>query len=297
MIDKLELFMALARERHFGRAAAACNISQPTLSSAIKQLEEQLGVQLVRRGARFHGLSPEGERVLDWARRIVADWRTMTAEMRAAHQGLAGTATIAAIPTALSMVQELTASVSASHPGVTFTVLSRSSVQIISMVDNLEADIGITYLDNEPLSAVTPVPLYTEHYRFICAPGMADAPQGTISWADAARYPLCLLTPDMQNRRIINRFLSESGAMPSPVIETDSVIAMMAHIRSGRCAGILPEKLAAFFAGTAPLVTLPLGEPQGYFRVGVIAKRQDPHTPLVETLLRHAGRLASRMQE
>ena len=297
MIDKLEMFMALAREEHFGRAAAACNISQPTLSSAIKQLEEQLGVQLVRRGARFHGLTPEGERVLEWARRIVSDWRTMNAEMRAALQGLSGTATIAVIPTALSMVQELTASVAKSHPSVTFTVLSRSSIQIIDMVDNLTADIGVTYLDNEPLSAVVSVPLYTEHYRFICAPDMVDAGQGTMSWADAARHPLCLLTPDMQNRRIINRYLGESGAMPSPVIETDSVIAMMAHIRSGQCAGILPEKLADFFTGATNLVTLPLGEPKGRFRVGVIAKRQDPHTPLVETLLRHAARLSGEPED
>jgi DNA-binding transcriptional LysR family regulator len=65
MIDKLEFFIALAGAQHFGRAAEECGISQPTLSAAIRQLEDQLGVVLVVRGSRFQGLTPEGQRVLE----------------------------------------------------------------------------------------------------------------------------------------------------------------------------------------------------------------------------------------
>ena len=89
MIDRLSMFMVLAREEHFGRAAEVLGITQPSLSSAIKALEEQLGVQLVRRGSRYQGLTPEGERVLDWARRIVGDARAMQAEMAASSVSLA----------------------------------------------------------------------------------------------------------------------------------------------------------------------------------------------------------------
>ena len=64
VIDKLEFLLALSRERHFGRAAEACGVTQPTLSAGLKQLEEQLGVLLVNRGSRFQGFTPEGERVL-----------------------------------------------------------------------------------------------------------------------------------------------------------------------------------------------------------------------------------------
>ena len=60
MIDKLEYFIALAREQHFGRAAEECGVTQPTLSAGIKQLEDTLGVMLVQRGSRFQGLTPEG---------------------------------------------------------------------------------------------------------------------------------------------------------------------------------------------------------------------------------------------
>ena len=65
MIDKLEMFIALARERHFGRAAEDCGVTQPTLSAAVKQLEDQLGVMLVRRGSRFQAHPPSSS-VLFW---------------------------------------------------------------------------------------------------------------------------------------------------------------------------------------------------------------------------------------
>ena len=126
MIDKLEFIIALARERHFGNAAEACGVSQPTLSAGIKQLEDSFGVLLVQRGSRFQGFTPEGERVLDWARRIVGDTRAMHQEIDALKRGLAGHIRIAAIPTALAMVAILTTPYRAKHPDVSFSILSRN---------------------------------------------------------------------------------------------------------------------------------------------------------------------------
>src|SRR4029453_2364279 len=167
MLDKLEYLMALARERHFGRAADACGVTQPTLSAGIKQLEETLGVLLVQRGSRFIGFTPEGERTLDWARRIVGDERAMREEIKALKHGLTGQLRIAAIPTALAMVAQLTTPYRARHPDVRFTVLSRTSIEVLSLLDNLEIDAGVTYLDNEPLGRVNAVPLYPEHDRLL----------------------------------------------------------------------------------------------------------------------------------
>ena len=104
LIDKLELLLALAKERHFGRAAEACGVTQPTMSTSLKQLEEILGVMLVQRGSRFQGFTPEGERTLDWARRIVGDARAMRQEINALKDRLSGEIAIAAIPTVLGMV-------------------------------------------------------------------------------------------------------------------------------------------------------------------------------------------------
>jgi DNA-binding transcriptional LysR family regulator len=118
MIDKLELLIALAREQHFGRAAESTGVSQPTLSAGIKQLEDTFGVLLVRRGSRFRGFTAEGERVLEWARRIVGDARAMRQDIDALKRGLAGHITIAAIPTALAMTAMLTTPYRSKHPNV-----------------------------------------------------------------------------------------------------------------------------------------------------------------------------------
>ena len=142
MIDKLEFLLALARERHFGRAAEACGVTQPTLSAGIKQLEETMGVLLVNRGSRFQSFTPEGERVLDWARRIVGDSRAMRQEIEALRHGLTGRLRIAAIPTTLAMVASLTTPFRMRHPNVQFTILSRTSIEVLAQLENLEIDAG-----------------------------------------------------------------------------------------------------------------------------------------------------------
>src|ERR1041384_6556623 len=120
---------------------------------------------LVNRGSRFQGFTPEGLRVLDWARRIVGDTRAMRQEVHALKHGLAGRLRLAAIPTALAMVETLTTPYRARHPEVQFTILSRTSSEILAHLENLEIDAGLTYLDNEPLGRVTAIPLYHERYR------------------------------------------------------------------------------------------------------------------------------------
>ncbi len=292
MIDKLQFFLTLAREQHFGRAAEECGITQPTLSAAIRQLENELGVMLVNRGSRYKGLTPEGQRVLEWARRIVDDARTMKEEMRAARTGLSGHMRIAAIPTALSLVPRITAPFQAKHPDVTFSIQSATSLQIMSQLENLETDVGITYLDNEPLGRVVTVPLIEERYHLVVARSMALPNRDSISWAEASRMPLCLLTADMQNRRIINRHLSEAGATVEPRLESNSMIVLFTHVLTGKWASIMPIDAARSFGFAEDVSIIPLTEPEASHSVGVVALERDPNTPLVSALLnaaRNAG--------
>jgi DNA-binding transcriptional LysR family regulator len=290
MIDKLEMFIALANERHFGRAAEVCGVTQPTLSSAIRQLEDQLGVQLVFRGSRFQGLTPEGVRVLDWARRIVSDMRALKAEMKVVRSGLSGNVRIGVIPTALPMVAELTAPFILRNPNVRVSILSRTSGEILAEIESLELDAGITYLDNEPLGRVAQVPLYTEFYRLLCAPGTPLASRDKVTWAEVAEQPLCLLTADMQNRRIVNQHLAETGASVVPQVESNSTIALIAHVMTGRWASVVPTKLAKL-ALAGGLVAVPIVEPEAEHLVGLVTARRDPLTPVLAALLAEAERL------
>jgi DNA-binding transcriptional LysR family regulator len=293
MIDKLEFIIALAREQHFGRAAEACDVSQPTLSAGIKQLEDAFGVLLVQRGSRYHGLTAEGERVLEWARRIVADSRAMRQEIDALKRGLAGHVQIAAIPTALAMTAMLTTPYRARHPDVRFTIVSRTSIQVLSMLENLEVDAGLTYVDNEPVGRVNVVPLYREEYRLLTSSTSALGNRDQVTWAEVGKVPLCLLTTDMQNRRIIDGLLRDAGATPSPTLESDSMIVLYAHVRTGKWASIMPAKLAESLGLTESVRAIPIVEPAATHLIGLVVPERDPTTPLIKALVTEARQLAA----
>ena len=260
MIDKLEMLIALARERHFGRAATACNVTQPTLSSAIKSLEEHLGVQLVQRGARFIGLTPEGERVLARAKAIVAEARALKSDVAVARRGLSGTLRLGVIPTALAAVHDLTRPFLDDHPGVRLRIDSLNSHDILERLADFEIDAGLSYAtaDNprDRLPGFKSLLLYEEHYALV-TPADPELPE-TLTWADLGGFELGLLTPDMQNRRIIDRNLAKVGIVASPRIESSSIVALVSHVTETHTATILPARTAAFFAEGRGLACIPL---------------------------------------
>jgi DNA-binding transcriptional LysR family regulator len=292
VIEKLEFLIAVAKEKSFSRAAEACGVTQPTLSAGVKQLEDSLGVLLVNRSSRFHGLTAEGERVLDWAKRIVGDARAMRQEVRTLKEGLVGQLKIAVIPTALGIVSALTTPYREKHPGVRFSIISASSSEVLTMLDNLEIDAGITYLDNEPLGRVRSVPLCTERYRLLTFAGNPLGDRERVTWAEIGRIDLCLLTPDMQNRRIIDRLIRKGGTEPAPILESNDVILLFDHVKSGHWATVLPEKLVKTLEVAAPLRSIPIVEPEAVHEIGLIAPQRDPVIPQVAALVSEAKKLA-----
>jgi DNA-binding transcriptional LysR family regulator len=297
MIDKLEFLLALAREKNFGKAAEQCGVTQPTFSAGIKQLEATLGVLLVHRSSRFIAFTTEGERVLEWARGIVADSRAMRQELRALKHGLVGRLKLAAIPTVLPMVSALTTPYRAKHPNVTFTILSRTSIEILSMLENLEIDAGLTYIDNEPLGRVRAVPLYLEQYRLLTSETSPLGDRDSVTWAEVAKIPLCLLTPDMQNRRIIDQLLrAAGGGVPDPTLESNSMIVLFSHVRTGRWASVMPEKLADTLGLTEHLRSIPIVEPEAVHSIGLVVPDREPMPPIAAALVAEAKLLAERLR-
>jgi DNA-binding transcriptional LysR family regulator len=297
MIDKLEFIIALAREKHFGRAAEACNVSQPTLSAGIKQLEEMLGVLLVQRGSRFSSFTPEGERVLEWARRIVGDSRAMRQDVESLKRGLTGHIRIGAIPTTLAMTAMLTTPYRARHPNVRFTIHSRTSAEILNALENLEIDAGLTYLDDEPIGNVSKVPIYLESYRLLTSVESPLGQRATVTWPEVGAIPLCLLTPNMQNRRILDKLLAAAGHKPEPTLESDSMIALYAHVRTGRWSSIMPARLVDTLGLTEQVRAIPIIEPSETHTIGLVVLQRDPTTPLITALMTESRQLAKMMMD
>jgi DNA-binding transcriptional LysR family regulator len=293
MLDKLEFLIALAGERHFRRAADKVGVSQPTLSAGIKALEETLGAALVNRGARYVGLTPEGERVVAWARRLTGDARAMRQEIDVLKRGVAGEVRLGVIPTALPIAARLVDAFVARHPQVRFTVLSLSSNAILSMIEDFALDGGLTYLDNEPLPQMAATPVYLERYQLVT---QADGPfkgRKSVTWAQIAALPLCLFTQDMQNRRIVEEMLARHapGAAVTSM-QTNSSVVMSQLVAAGRWSSIMPPVLVQAMPFTDKVAVLPIIEPEMVHSVGLVMLEREPVPALARALAQAAEALA-----
>jgi len=291
VIKQLVYLLALARERHFGAAAERSHISQPTLSAAIRQLEEELGVPIVERGNRFIGFTPEGERVLDYARRIVADCDAMRQELGELREGLIGQLRVGVVPSALPVMPLITGPFLQIHPRVNVSIWSMTSVEIQHGLDNFSLEAGITYIDNEPVTNARSVPLYRENYTLLTPGDGPFAGRETVSWTEAAGVPLCLLTPDMQNRRIIDGIFKSVGCKPRAVIETNSMINLSLHVSTSQWSAVVPSTVPQLWGIPERTLALRLIEPSAAFMLGIVIADRSPPSPLARALFSESANL------
>ncbi|MBY0562330.1 MAG: LysR family transcriptional regulator [Hyphomicrobium sp.] len=290
-VRQMSYLVALAREKHFGRAAERCHVTQSTLSSGLKALERELDMRLVIREPRFIGLTPEGERVVEWASQIISDYESLKQDVEGLRQGLKGILRLGVVPAAMPAVAKLTSPFCAKYPNVAIDIESMSSVQIQSALDKFEIDAGLTYLDNEPLSNVRRKPLYREHYLFVTHKDNPIAQSDTVTWRTAVSENLCLLQESMQNRRVLNNITRSLGLKLSPTITSNSFLAVCSHVCSGEWSSIIPHTFSYIFAGCNELALIDMVEPVHSQAIGLVASDRDPLTPLAHALMRCADRL------
>lgn len=286
LVRQLSYFVTLARERHFARAAEACNIAQPTLSAAIRKLEEDLDATLVVRNHKFVGLTAEGEKLLIWGRQILADYSSLREDLKGSPRGLTGTLRLGVIPAAMPSVAFLTARFAAANPAAKIDIQSMTSRAIERGLEAFEIDGGMTYLDNEPIDHVRQLPLYREHFIFVVHRSHACAQRKSITWKEAAAERLCLLREDMQNRRIINRLAASINVAINPTVVGNSFLAVCSHLRQGEWASIVPHTFLYIFGGGSELVAIDLRDPVHSQAVGLVLSDRDPASPMTEALIR-----------
>lgn len=295
LLRQLQYLVALANERHFARAAAACSVTQPTLSAGIKQLEEEIGVLLVLRSQRFEGFTPEGERVLGWARRIVLEFDALRQEASRMRGELHGEVNIGAVPMAIPVLPRLVTAFARAHPRVSVSLLSIPSAEIQRRLEDHSLDAGVTYLDGDTSRHLRQVPLYEEHYVLVLGgeDGWA-ADRERIAWAEVPERPYCLLTRNMQNRRIIDEQLQRADVRIEAAAETDSVATLVGLLATGEWASIVPQSLLSLLraAEHRPFRSLRLDSPSLGTPIGLVVSGHDPLTPAARELLALTERLA-----
>ena len=275
LLDSMRYLVALEQHRHFGRAASACHITQPALSNALRALEEELGVAIVRRGRSYEGLTFEGERVLASANRLLREQELLRQDLHSGAGSPRGTLAIGAVPTTIPVAARFAAQLRARYHGIVPVVRSLSSPEIETGLESLSLDIGLGYTERG--AKFTAVPQYTEQYFLLRRAAVgAGAPLhlgAVVSWREAAAMPLCLLTPEMHNRSIVDAAFRQAGCEVQPAIETNSIVSMVLSVLDGEVCAVLPGALMALVRGYQGLEALPLREPEvrtpiGFMYVG-----------------------------
>jgi DNA-binding transcriptional LysR family regulator len=245
LFRQLEYFVAVARERHFARAAEACYVSQPALSASIAKLERELGVTLINRGHAFEGLTQEGERLVVWARRILAEQEAFKAEVAAVQSGITATLRLGTDPTASTSLSLAVAAFCAAHPLARVEVDSRlSTTELHRRLREFEIDVAIGHFDPQDKAGLHVVPLYEERYVVLASDERLIPRSQVMRWAEAAQLPLALLTRDMGNQRIhqvIDAAFAQNGVQVKPQVETDSIASLHALVGAGDWATIVPD--------------------------------------------------------
>ncbi len=286
-IRQLTYLTTLAKEQHFTRAAERCNVSQPALSGAIKNLEEELGVPIVRRDRNFVGFTEEGLHVLKWAEQILANWDAMKQDASLSKDALSGTLRIGAIPTTLPIVALFTAECMKQFPSLTYQVQSLSTEQIIRRLDHFELDLGLTYMSGSKqahhLDGFQLLPIYQERYVLLTNKDQPLAQQETVSWEEIDSLPLCLLSSHMQNRRIIDGAFRRAGVTPNLRVETDSILSLYTHLCHADLYSVVPHSLLTFTAMQDQLTAIPL-TPYLSRDIGLITPDREPIAPMIQAV-------------
>jgi DNA-binding transcriptional LysR family regulator len=277
LFRQLEYFVAVARERHFARAAESCYVSQPALSASIAKLERELNVTLINRGHNFEGLTPEGERLVVWAKRILAEQEAFKAEVAAVQSGITGTLRLGTEPTASTTLALPVAAFCAAHPLAKVHVQSRSSTtDLRRQLREFELDAAIAHFAPDDREFLQVVPMYEERYIVLASSDQLPPHTNTMTWKEAAQLPLALLTHDMRIRQVIDKAFAESGVVVTPQMETDSVASLYALVGLGAWASIVPHTWLRAMPVVGRTRVVRLVEPDARARISVATHSATP---------------------
>jgi len=275
LFTSLRYLVALHQHKHFGRAAVACHITQPALSNAIRALEEEFGTAIVKRGRSFECFTPEGERIFLTAQRVLHEQELLQQDLQSAVDQPVGSLMIGAVPSVMPIAARFVGMLHKRHPGLSLVLRSMSSPDIEAGLENLSVDIALGYTDRvkSRKARITSIDQYTERYFLLRRAAQPTTTEMRLvaqpmSWAAAAQLPLCLLTPEMHNRAIIDAAFKEAGAKIKPIIETNSILTLGLSVLVGEVSSILPGALVGVLRGHPELEAVPLVGPEVLTPIG-----------------------------
>ena len=286
-IKNLEILLVLDDEKHFKRASEKLNISQPALSMKLKSLESEIGVTLVKRGKNFMGLTSEGKVLKNRFSNIVKEYSEIKQLSSELKNSLSGTLRIGVIPTAQLEIANIINFFVQKHKNVNTKVISMPSSKIDEQLHDYKIDIGITYLENEPIKGVTKIPFYDERY-FLISSNQKFKTKKTVRWSDCQDLDLCLLSDDNQFRRIINTVFKDEGINPRVLLESNSVTQIFSQINMSNFSTIMPFFFTQAFNYRQSAYFSELVSPTISHKIGLVFIKDTNPAPLKDNFIKFA---------
>ncbi|MEL7257576.1 MAG: LysR family transcriptional regulator [Pseudomonadota bacterium] len=283
-LKDLHYLTALARQKHFARAAEECGVSQPAFSMRISKLEEHLKTKIVRRGNRFEGLTPDGESIVRHALQILEDVQRLEREFSAKPGDVTGVLRLGVVPTASAYAAKLVKVLRESNPGITVKIKSTSSMSVLLGIEEGLFDAGITYTEAVDKEALEAQPVHEEEYVLLAPTGMVAAGKSEITWKDASVLPMCLLEPGMQNRRILDEVFQQVGVRPQVVAELSGLTAGVVMAISGTASTIVPRGVVEAIGTLEAVEVVTLTEPVVRKSLSLVTPRRGPGLRTVKAL-------------
>ena len=286
-IKNLEILLVLDDEKHFKRASEKLNISQPALSMKLKSLENEIGVTLVKRGKNFMGLTSEGKVLKHRFSNIVKEYSEIKQLSSELKNSLSGTLRIGVIPTAQLEIANIINFFVQKHKNVNTKVISMPSSKIDEQLHDYKIDIGITYLENEPIKGVIKIPFYDERY-FLISSNQKFKTKKTVRWSDCQDLDLCLLSDDNQFRRIINTVFKDEGINPKVLLEANSVTQIFSQINMSNFSTIMPFFFTQAFNYRQSAYFSELVSPTISHKIGLVFIKDNNPAPLKDNFIKFA---------
>ncbi len=286
-LRQFKYLIAVVEEGHFGRAAARCHATQPSLSNGIKQLELELGVPIFLRGRGqgLHGLTAEGERIAKWARRITADCDAMRAEIGLLKGDLNGELRIGAMPSISPILPTILNAVRSKHPNVNIDVKFVGHEAMRLGLDTFSLDVAIFYMDSDDLGRRNVLPLYSESLSLLVPDTEQFAGKTSITWKEAAEMPLAMLRSSTHERWFADQTFRSVGKEPKPVIESESILHLMFQTQFSELCTIIPSHFARMPGLHKGTKALRLVEPEKKRKVGLYWAESETIMPMASIMV------------
>ena len=239
-LRQLEYFVAVAKHRHFGRAAEAAYVSQPALSQQVQRLEAELGIALLRRTSRGVELTPAGEDLLARAETILAEVTKARGAMDE-HAGVVRGAVRVAATTADALhLPDVLAAFHREHPGVRLALRHASASEVLALLRRGAVDLAVLSLAGESVDGFTVTALAEEPLRAI-APPNEPFRAVTVALDDLRGRPFVLGEPGTALRTTVMDACQEHGFSPVPLLEVSDPTTVRFLVSAGLGVSLVPQ--------------------------------------------------------